>query len=480
MNAVELCRNDEQFRKLNGWFILAVLLVYGILWRGTTPYLVFDSKNFFARSDIFINAGFMKGLRESYPVAEVSYPLFLSILRHFFSESAIFDAVVIVQLAMLLTSALMIYKLSMRLTRSKVVHVASFFFVSLSPALVLSALSLYSETFSGFFFVTWIYAVCRSTYSSQPRTKYAWGFLAALSMGCLILARVMFLMISLFSIIGFWMVGKAIKQKGRLTGKQMVCVVFLTLALPGLWLARNYTVYRILDIADPGRNGVVLAGRFAKSQEHYDLRDVVAGTINSISERGAQALFGDNTRYTWSYANALGYERGGQFQHLIDQNPGYPNKSLTREVARDIWRSGGVRYLAFGWFELVQLLFFETLGQDAIHVKWLVIQRIQENVILRGIVHVGLSFFYASGLFLFFFYLIAKKNIIDVNDNGILCISYLAITLFFFFCFYSLATCVIRYTFVVAPIYILLALLGWRRWCARFILQRERKRVNYA
>lgn len=465
----------------NKLHLAIVFVLYAIQLVSTSPRIMYDSSVYYGGAMVFAEDGLEKALTKTFPMAEPAPAFFNFLISHLFPGSHWPDTVTIFHFLIIFLCALMAVDLAGIFIRSRQIKTAIFYCIALSPGLMTSALTLYCEVFSMFWFMLAIYLARKAFESTRAPKKYLSGSISALSVGILILSKAAFWYIALFIFIsfGFYLVLSKRVKKIQWIGLFTIYVT-LALCLPVAWSYRNQRVYGVYGLAT--RGGLHFASRYMISQEMpYTIRAWLIGTVDAFSDRLGRSLFGDEVdQYNWRRADDLGYEymkRVNQKYHITETNQyrdlAYHPKLdavVFREVKSDILSSGlsGMfRFAAFGWFEVLNLVFFETIGYDTIAVKVSWLERIYGFMPLRTFIRIGLSIFYVIGIGMFFFFFLSSQNqrAFKQIDKDFFWVS--LFTIFWFFAVYSLSLGNMRYTYPIAPLYIGLALSGWSIYFAK-------------
>lgn len=442
--------------------IWVVCLVYALHIALVDPKLEFDAQNFWTHAQQFLSDGLFTTLAHTAPPREPGYPLFIYAVAKLVPSAWLLKAVISFQMLLLLLCGMMMASLTKLIRPSSWLSLAVFLAVSLSPALLSTAQTLYSESLAAFLFTSWIFFLVRWHREWRETSTSSLSLIISGIAGTfLIMTRGAYLHVLLASFLGLmameWFFTAHDKRVKLLKLMALYGVILFT--LPAYWMHRNQRVFGVSTMADHA--GVVLKGRYERSLETYTRKDFFAGTLNSISESACRAVYKDCTKYAFEHANTYGYVAATSLANERGISGIQANQIVFKETLHAVFFKHPIRFFAFSWFELWQLVFFETMGTGATSVDSAWLRSLQGLPWLRGGIHLGLSTFYllGIGLFLFFFLRRSSSLMNDVSDPALFWM--MGIPLAGHFAVYSMATTVIRYSFVIAPIYILLALVGW-------------------
>lgn len=459
------------------YHISIILLVYLVQLLCTTPRIMYASYMHYYQAMQFADEGVWHTFSKSFPLLEPAYAFFVYLVSLIAAGDALLKTVPAIQCLFILGIALMVFDLSRILIQERRTRLFILYAIAISPALMTSALTLYCEIFSAFCFAIAVYSAWKAMRNKNRLHRYGLGILSALSAGVTILAKSAFLYVIVASILSFSvyrLLATDHKKRLPLLGK-LALYLGLTLLLPSIWTYRNDAVYGVKRLAT--RGALTLAGRFYHSQNHYNAKDWAIETITTVSEQLGWRLFGDQlNNYTWRRADRLGYEYLLKInnQYKIIDSDNYRTLSFDphvddiawRELKKEILSSDFMtifRFLAFGLFQLIGLIIFETICYDTltVHANWLA--AIYGFLPLRILVRIGLSLFYLTGVLICITAFTRKwKNLRlnqDRNDFLALC----GFPIFWYFAVYSMSLVNMRYTFVIAPFYILIAFFGWSK-----------------
>lgn len=453
---------DQKKSKNSVWDIGGIALIFLFYWlnlTGTTPHLVHDSVSYIERAAVIRDSGFQKAIAADFPAFEPGYPFFLYLISLCTSQTDWVKTVPWVQALLLAMSAFMVFDFSRVLVLSRTVRKVIFVCVAVSPALLLSALSVYSEVLSVFCLTGGLYCIWRLGSETNPFFRFFYFLFSSLLIGFLILTKAAFFYIAaaVFLSLLIYLIWK----RQNTQAKYLVVYIALVATLPFAWMYRNQQVFGTAALA--GRASVNLAAHYLQSQENYSLKDWGVATVAAISETGAEKIFGDVDRFSWSYKarNAHEYVKGLAQAAAVSPADIRFDRLLFGQLWSEIWQKGMIRFLMFSWFEVLGLLFFEGCVVDAIsfHASWL--QTVYSSEILRALIHVGLSLFYLAGVVLFINRSVFKQACVGWSESQKKwCVILLSI-IFWSIAVYSCAIAHVRYLFPVAPMYILLAVSGW-------------------
>jgi hypothetical protein len=461
--------NSRSSRRI--WLLLGlgVLSVHVFLWWNTSPKLEYDAKNFWDYSQLFKTDGFRHALLQTVPPREPGYPLFLYAISRAAGTERAPHVVSGIQFVLLLLTACFAASLASQWRVPRIVPYATFVSVALSPALLNTAQTLYAETFACFFFSLWVWGAVHAVSQNPGRVQRAMGVFSAIAGSALILSRPTYLHIVAVSLVGwFFILWRHATFEGTFLLKGAVYGV-LVFTLPVLWMERNLHTDGLFNLADHA--GVVLKGRYEKSLEPYRAREILGAALNAASESVCHSVFSDCERYSFDHANAYGYAASREMQEAEHLTTARANQKLFKQTMHRIVLTHPVRFALFGVFELIQLTFFETLSTGASQSHSRLLSRVESSGILRGAVHLGLSIFYALGVWGLLFSLATSRNGPQNSFNANVPLQLTLVPLGGHFLVYMMATCVIRYSFVIAPLYIAVAWTGW------WVVLRNRRKI---
>ncbi|MCB4755528.1 MAG: hypothetical protein LHV69_00595 [Elusimicrobia bacterium] len=456
----------KKFIGVPAWALCLVAAIYTIYFFGSAPKLEADAKNFYMGSEAFMS-GFWAALIHSFPAREPAYPLTIYALSLIVPQPLLPKATTFLQLGMLLVTAVLFSTLasSLSLKHVKGISLAVFLNVALSPSLLTSSLSLYTEILAMFFFSVWIYFLWRALMREDHIIRDL--VLSGISGSLLMISRgaylyILLLAISILPVLSY-LYHPFFHLKNRMRILFLHAVILIS--LPALWMTRNSFAYGVFTMAD--HSGIVFAGRYEKAKENYTVKDFLAGSLNSISESACKSVFKNCYRYGWEYANVKGFYRVQQMASEHQVNYIKANQLAFKDTVKNIISQHPIRFALFGWFEFIQLVFFETMGTGANSFTNAYLNSIHQSQLARGLAHIGLSIFYLIGLGILIFNaaMLARRHFNQSFVNGILV---LMIPYLSFLVIYSSATTVIRYSFVVAPLCIMMSWLGWSLVIPRF------------
>ncbi len=452
--------------------IALVLTVYLIQLQASAPRILFDPAGYYGHALILVRDGIGKAVSQTYPMFEPAYGFFLYFISRLVPQSMWLKTVSVIQLGFLLASALMMARLARMTIKTKNWDIAIFYCIALSPGLMTSAQTLFCEIFSMICFVLAVYFVVLIYQNQVKRISYVLGIMSALLTGLLILTKAAFWYVAIATAVTMAVHYLVIKKQV----KPLVYIALylaISLSLPYAWSKRNEAVYGVRAIST--RSALVLASRFMRSYDHYTFRDWAIGTITAMSERGARAIFKkvNIDYYTWRRENTVGTDyliKLAKIHHVpfdkhnLNQLALIPtfDRLAFKQVLRDILSSGPsqiIKFVLFGWFAFVNLLYFETINYDTITIYQNWLENLYDFIPLRIFVRIVLSSFYWIGICLMIFKTTKQFKTFNDTTKQILFVSFTP--LFWFFAVYTLSQANMRYTYTVAPFYIYLALIGW-------------------
>ena len=464
-----------------------VILIYSVFFVFTSPRLLYNSNEHWREAMIFKNDGVIHAIKKSFPLFEPAYPFFLFLVSLIAPAGMGPKVVSIIQCIFLFICALMMLDISHFFVKRKWIRIFVFYAVAVSPALLTSALTLYSEMFAAFWCTLAIYCAWYAPRAKSRLTGYLLGIVSALCASIVILSRAAFLYIFILTCLSVLVYFLFSRKNGlKIYIRNLVLYAVLTLIFPYLWMQRNEVVHGYKRIAV--RGSLILSGSFLHSQDLFTPRDWLIETIATVSENAATALFKDiNLRnYTWRRGDQLGYEYLKKINHerkIVDTDEYIKlffnvklDDAAMRQIMKDIISSDFptlFRFFVLRFFQLIGLIMFETFCYDTVAINAVWLSQILNFMPLRIVARIGLSFGYFFGFIMNFVLLIRnwKKEWLMSEQKDFLLLAWSSVISYFVI--YSFSPPNMRYTFVIAPVYILTAMLGWNAY-----LTHDQKRQN--
>ena len=406
------------------------------------------------------------------PNREPVYPLMVSMAMHIadYAKVSYLTVMKLLQISLLVLTQFLTWQMMKKFGITRGIAAAVILYLGISPAMVNSAFSLFSEigTYPLVLAVVWVSAICmEKLFSGEFGHGVFWSLCFSLLLVALTLSKAIYAYIFYFYLVIFVAVAVrcAIKQEWK---KAANFILFLTILIftfsisIAYYKSLNFQYNNHYAITDRGQMAVY--GCAVKRTSEITPSRFLAALSWVPGEMVCRRFFSEADCYHWGYLNTdrigfaqlakleeQGFTGTAQYQKIIEQ--------AKEEIFRNPWQ-----YIFFTAAESLKIFFWESTKIGFVeYPPWLtkVFASTPLNYLLRSVT--ALVTLIAFVYFLWKFWM----NRADLlSSDGLVrqraWLGYFLIQFVFLYtAFYSLATIVIRYIFPIVPLFLIMIAVAW-------------------